>query len=196
MRSSAALLRLFRSSSGYLPRARAVPYASIAKRPSSLSTRLNATYVNTPRRYNSGSSESEPSPRPLTDRVPNASTDEANAQQNAARRAEEPAYRIVFTCKPCGHRSDHQMSKHGYHKGTVLITCPSCQARHVISDHLGIFMDDKSTLEDILSKKGLSVTKGIVNDDMEIWEDGSVYKAGSNKEGIDISAEDSSRGTP
>jgi mitochondrial protein import protein ZIM17 len=88
------------------------------------------------------------------------------------------------------------MSKHGYHKGTVLITCPSCKARHVISDHLGVFMDEKSSLEDILSKKGMSVTKGILNDDMEIWEDGSVYKAGSNKEGIDISAEASTKGKP
>lgn len=51
-------------------------------------------------------------------------------------------------------------------------------------------MDDKSSLEDILAKKGLSITKGIVNDDMEIWEDGSVYKAGSNKEGIEISADE------
>lgn len=88
------------------------------------------------------------------------------------------------------------MSKHGYHKGTVLITCPSCNARHVISDHLGIFMDEKSSLEDILGTKGMKITKGVLNDDLEIWEDGSVYKAGSNKKGVDISPDVSPKETP
>ena len=54
-------------------------------------------------------------------------------------------------------------------------------------------MDNKSSLEDILSEKGVSVTKGIVSDDMEFWEDGSVYKAGSNKQGADIRAEASTK---
>lgn len=71
------------------------------------------------------------------------------------------------------------MSKHGYHKGTVLIRCPNCHNRHVISDHLGIFMDKKSTLEDILQGKGVTVTKGYLEGDMEFWEDGQVYKTGT-----------------
>ena len=49
-----------------------------------------------------------------------------------------PAYEITFTCKPCKHRSTHTISKHGYHKGSVLITCPECSNRHVISDHLKV----------------------------------------------------------
>lgn len=47
-------------------------------------------------------------------------------------------YDLTFTCKPCGHRSSHRVSKHGYHVGTVLITCPGCKNRHVISDHLRV----------------------------------------------------------
>jgi protein import protein ZIM17 len=74
------------------------------------------------------------------------------------------------------------MSKHGYHKGTVLIGCPSCHNRHVISDHLGIFMDQKSTLEDILERKGMTLTKGYVEEDVEFWEDGSVYKTRQDPE--------------
>lgn len=50
----------------------------------------------------------------------------------------EPSYHLVFTCKPCGFRSKHQVSKQGYHSGTVLITCPDCKNRHVISDHLKV----------------------------------------------------------
>ena len=51
---------------------------------------------------------------------------------------ETPAYELTFTCKPCKHRSTHRISKHGYHKGTVLITCPECSNRHLISDHLKV----------------------------------------------------------
>lgn len=49
-----------------------------------------------------------------------------------------PAYELTFTCKPCKHRSTHTVSKQGYHKGTVLITCPECSNRHVMSDHLKV----------------------------------------------------------
>ena len=49
-----------------------------------------------------------------------------------------PAYELTFTCKPCKHRSTHNITKHGYHKGTVLITCPECANRHLISDHLKV----------------------------------------------------------
>ncbi|MCJ1468846.1 hypothetical protein MMC07_007476, partial [Pseudocyphellaria aurata] len=48
----------------------------------------------------------------------------------------QPAYKLIFTCKPCGLRSYHHISKQAYHNGTVLITCPDCKNRHVISDHL------------------------------------------------------------
>lgn len=107
-------------------------------------------------------------------------------------RPEQPSYQLTFTCKPCKHRSAHMVTKHGYHKGTVLITCPSCKNRHVISDHLKIFMDEKSTLEDILKrnagtdadltkllKKGkLGMRQGELvgregDEDVEFWDDGS-----------------------
>lgn len=49
-----------------------------------------------------------------------------------------PAYELTFTCKPCQHRSTHAVSKLGYHKGTVLVTCPECKNRHLICDHLKV----------------------------------------------------------
>lgn len=51
---------------------------------------------------------------------------------------QRPSYQIHFTCKPCGFRSAHEISKHGYHSGSILVTCPSCTNRHVISDHLKV----------------------------------------------------------
>ncbi|PGH05012.1 hypothetical protein AJ79_06898 [Helicocarpus griseus UAMH5409] len=110
-------------------------------------------------------------PKPLTDSKPATPED---AAQNAQRRSEERAFQITFTCKPCSTRSSHRISQHGYYKGTVLITCPGCKNRHVISDHLKIFMDNRSTLEDILAQKGQKLVKGKLEGDMEWWEDGTV----------------------
>ena len=51
---------------------------------------------------------------------------------------DRPAYELTFTCKPCGHRSTHVISKQAYHYGTTLVRCPDCKDRHVISDHLKV----------------------------------------------------------
>jgi superfamily II helicase len=59
-------------------------------------------------------------------------------QDDESRRYGVPSMEITFTCKPCYRRSTHRISKHGYFKGSVLITCPNCKARHVITDHLKV----------------------------------------------------------
>ena len=82
-------------------------------------------------------------------------------------------YQLSFTCVPCSYRSHHNVSKQGYHKGSVLITCPSCRNRHVISDHLNIFGDKKMTVEDLMRKKGELVKRGSLGEDgdIEFWPD-------------------------
>ncbi|KAI9046119.1 DNL-type zinc finger protein [Aspergillus affinis] len=127
-------------------------------------------------------SNSAPANKPLTDQESSAARDAENEEQNRKRREEEPAYQLVFTCKPCGERSAHRVSKHGYHRGTVLIKCPTCQNRHVMSDHLNIFFDKKTTIEDILAEKGAKVTKGYVDGDMEFWDDGVAHKRSGSGE--------------
>lgn len=120
-------------------------------------------------RQNSSSS------RPLTEDPPNKVETEAEREaQNAERRKNEAAYRITFTCKPCGERSAHRMSKQGYHRGTVLIQCPSCKNRHVMSDHLGVFFDKRTTVEDLLGQKGHTITHGHTDGSLEFWEDGTI----------------------
>lgn len=52
----------------------------------------------------------------------------------------KPTYELTFTCKPCSVRSTHEVSKQGYHHGSVLISCPGCKNRHVISDHLKVIL--------------------------------------------------------
>jgi mitochondrial protein import protein ZIM17 len=63
---------------------------------------------------------------------------EEDRESLAKRRAEQPAYELTFSCRPCGTRSTHRISKHGYHEGSVLVTCPGCSNRHIISDHLRV----------------------------------------------------------
>lgn len=46
-----------------------------------------------------------------------------------------------------------------------------------MSDHLKIFFDKSSTLDDILSERGAKVTKGYLDGDFEFWEDGTVTKS-------------------
>ncbi|TID22152.1 zf-DNL-domain-containing protein [Venturia nashicola] len=90
-------------------------------------------------------------------------------------KAEAPAYEMTFTCKKCQTRSTHRISKQGYHNGTVLITCPGCKNKHLISDHLKIFSDTRVTLEDIMKEKGQLVKRGTLSaeGDLEFWEDGT-----------------------
>ncbi|ROV96540.1 hypothetical protein VMCG_07758 [Cytospora schulzeri] len=97
-----------------------------------------------------------------------------------------PSYELTFTCVPCGTRSAHNISKQGYHHGSVLIACPSCRNRHVISDHLGIFGNRKITVEDLMREKGMLVKRGTLGEDgdIEFWEDGSTTKK-SERQGDD-----------
>lgn len=55
----------------------------------------------------------------------------------------------------------------------MLITCPDCENRHVISDHLKIFSDTSITIEDIMRDKGQLVKRGTLSGtgDVEFWED-------------------------
>lgn len=84
---------------------------------------------------------------------------------------------------PCGGRSAHNVSKQGYHHGSVLITCPSCRNRHVISDHLDIFGNRDLTVEDLMREKGRLVKRGTLGEDgdVEFWEDGSTTSRGERQ---------------
>ncbi|KAJ5102651.1 hypothetical protein N7532_003180 [Penicillium argentinense] len=111
---------------------------------------------------------------PLTQPATAAETDAEREKRNEERRKNEEAYQITFTCKPCGTGSTHRMSKQGYHRGTVLIQCPSCKNRHLMSDHLGIFFDKGTTLEDLLKEKGQTLQHGRTDGNLEFWDDGTV----------------------
>ncbi|OAA48718.1 DNL zinc finger domain containing protein [Metarhizium rileyi] len=96
---------------------------------------------------------------------------EAPASEGERPEVNPAYYQLSFTCVPCGHRSHHNVSKQGYHTGSVLITCPSCRNRHVISDHLNIFGERKVTVEDLMRERGRLVKRGSLGEDgdIEFW---------------------------
>ncbi|KAK4098842.1 zf-DNL-domain-containing protein [Parathielavia hyrcaniae] len=107
---------------------------------------------------------------------PNQRTSTNNSNNNnPANVLQQPHYELTFTCRPCGTRSRHRVSKQGYHHGTVLIACPSCRNRHVIADHLRVFGDKATTVEDLLRARGEQVKRGTLaaEGDVEFWEDGT-----------------------
>ncbi|KAK9782102.1 putative DNL-type domain-containing protein [Seiridium cardinale] len=113
--------------------------------------------------------------------APPAGKDDGTNGEKKPRKLMEPHYELTFTCVPCSSRSTHTISKQGYHKGSVLITCPSCRNRHVISDHLNIFGDRKLTIEDLMRERGQLVKRGTlgVDGDIEFWEDGTQTERGA-----------------
>ena len=94
------------------------------------------------------------------------------------RAEQEPAYELTFTCKPCQHRSAHRISKQGYHKGSVLITCPDCKNRHVISDHLmvrcGVSLPLTSRQRTATPYVGKGASRHVRSDEIDVDFRGSV----------------------
>ena len=111
---------------------------------------------------------------PVTSKPSNAySPSSVGPEQTSTQDPKQPHYEMTFTCKPCNNRSTHVISKHSYHNGSVLITCPSCQAKHVITDHLRIFSDNNFSLEEFMKRKGSMVKRGRLEGDIEFWDDGT-----------------------
>ncbi|KAI1329550.1 hypothetical protein F5Y16DRAFT_365432 [Xylariaceae sp. FL0255] len=138
---------------------------SIIQTPKTISSSFLRPYPRLPRTL-------QPALRRSSHTIPKPPASLPPTQQPNQKRI-EPHYRLSFTCVPCAERSTHTISKQGYHKGSVLITCPNCRNRHVISDHLGIFGDRKLTVEDILREKGQLVKRGTLGEDgdVEFWQD-------------------------
>jgi protein import protein ZIM17 len=89
-------------------------------------------------------SSSEPRPEEQTQTLStHKHKHKPHAPPSRSIRPPQPEYEMTFTCKPCGTRSSHRVSKQGYHFGSVLITCPECRNRHVISDHLNVSSEEK-----------------------------------------------------
>jgi hypothetical protein len=66
---------------------------------------------------------------------------------------------MQFTCNLCNMRNEHSISRHAYRKGTVIVTCPGCNATHLVADNLNWIEDDFVNLEEFMAKQGKPVTR-------------------------------------
>lgn len=65
---------------------------------------------------------------------------------------------LRFTCKKCDATLDKTISKRSYEEGVVVVRC-TCNAQHLIADHLGWFGKKGETVESILAERGESVRR-------------------------------------
>ena len=72
-------------------------------------------------------------------------------------------FEMQFTCNLCGKRNEHSISRRAYTKGTVIVTCPGCNATHLVADNLNWIEDDFVNLEEYMAKQGTPITR-IAND--------------------------------
>ncbi|KAK6533625.1 hypothetical protein TWF694_002560 [Orbilia ellipsospora] len=162
-------------------------HPSISLSPSS-SSRIPPPFSSFIRKYSSESDSPSILPPPSSSSPSSPSSSSPSSQKVASfPLSEKPSYELTFTCKKCSHRSSHKVSKQAYHKGTVLIQCPNptCQVRHLIADHLKIFRDNPTTIEDILKQQGEKITKGVKysDGDIEILPDEEVVEGEVKNEG-------------
>ena len=90
--------------------------------------------------------------------VPDGDGAEPQPEQGKAK-TKTDRFDIQFTCNVCESANAHSISRHAYTKGTVIVTCPSCKAAHLIADNLNWIEDDFRNLEEYMEKRGTPVTK-------------------------------------
>jgi len=66
----------------------------------------------------------------------------------------------MFTCGKCDTRAARGFSRQAYENGVVIVSCPGCQAKHVVADRMGWFGEPGSVEDFIAEKERGSVKEG------------------------------------
>ena len=76
-------------------------------------------------------------------------TGDDSAQQQQKPKTKQDRFELQFTCNVCETRNTHSISRHAYTQGTVIVTCPGCNATHLVADNLNWIEDDFRNLEEV-----------------------------------------------
>lgn len=85
---------------------------------------------------------------PASVSTPNERSDAAGTTSASARK---DLY-MMFTCGKCNTRAARGFSRQAYENGVVIVTCPGCQAKHVVADRMGWF-GEPGSVEDFIAEK-------------------------------------------
>lgn len=82
---------------------------------------------------------------------------------------------MMYTCKLCGGRNAHMVSKVAYNHGMVVTTCRHCKNRHLISDNeqkldMGPETPAYQKIEELLKARGEKVQKMQVGSKQDLIE--------------------------
>ena len=92
----------------------------------------------------------------------NLSGDDTPGHDSSHRRSGKDMM-IVYTCAKCSTRSGKSFSKQAYTKGVVIVTCPGCDAKHLIADNLGWF-GEETNVEALLGERVDKAEVGLSED--------------------------------
>ena len=87
----------------------------------------------------------------------------SSKQAQSKPKSKRERFELQFTCNVCDAPNSHSISWHAYTKGTVLVTCPGCNASHLIADNLNWIEDDFKNLEDYMAKRGTPVSRVVTD---------------------------------
>lgn len=104
-------------------------------------------------------------------------------------------FSLSYTCKCCGTRNNHLVSRKAYNEGVVITVCKGCKAKHWIADNLNWSrysedgFDGQRNIEEYMESQGKGDDINRVSKD--VWElEEMLHKTGSN----DLQKENQDRG--
>ena len=112
----------------------------------------------------------------------------SSKREQARPKRKQSRFELQFTCNLCGAPNSHSISHHAYTKGTVIVTCPGCNATHLVADNLNWIDNDFRNIEEFMEQRGTPVTRIANGDEAATAAAAAAAKAGTDADDADESS--------